>query len=374
MIIRYLGELKNLFFKNTMMPKFIVLYLTDACNLACRHCFYYNSLNKSSMISYKNLETLSNSIHNIINISFTGGEPFTRKDLPAIIRLFYKNSGMRIASIVTNGTLQKKIIEDITNICSENPQLTVNLSVSLDGLKETHDYIRVKKGTFDISIKTLKLLCDMKLNYKNLHVGIICTIHEANDNEIIPLFDKINKEMNINQFQINFVRGKTKELKPSSSTVTKYIQANAYIQDKLLKNKYKGYDFLLKGLYNSITQRQKKLIVETLKENKHITPCYAGTTNCIILPNGTVHACEMRNDVNMGNLNEFDWDLSKLIRSNQAKIIRKKIIKSNCFCTFECQASSNIAYNPTQFALSVFDLIKMKHGMMNNHFKKYLGD
>lgn len=368
MVVNYLRESKNLFFKGRMMPQFIVLYVTDACNLACRHCFYYNKLNKANSISYENLEKLSKSIKSVVNISFTGGEPFIRTDLAKIIRLFHKNSHMSVASIVTNGTLQEKIIKDINLICNENPNLKVNITVSLDGLKKTHDYIRIKKGTFDISVKTLKLLCDMKKQFNNLNVGVICTINEVNDAEVISLFDKINKEININQFQINFIRGETRELKPSPSTLQKYIEANKYIYSKLLKKKYKGYNIFLKGLYNAITQRQKKIITATLKENKFITQCYAGTTNCIIFPNGDVYACEIRNDVCMGNLNKANWNLSKLMRSKLAKNIRKNIIKSKCFCTFECQASSNTIYNPKHLALSLGDLMLMKLGIKKNHF------
>jgi MoaA/NifB/PqqE/SkfB family radical SAM enzyme len=367
-MVNYLNQVKNIFFKKHMMPQFIVLYVTDACNLTCRHCFYYAELNKAKSISLENLEKLSKSIKEVVNISFTGGEPFLRSDFPEIIHLFHKNSKMSVASVPSNGILQAKILKDVALICEQNPKLILNITISLDGQQKTHDYIRMKEGGFIKSVDTLKKLCALKKRYKNLNTGVICTINEANENEVQPLFDEINDQMDINQFQINFIRGKTKELKPAPSTLRKYKEVNTYIRKKLLNKDYKGYDIFLGDFYNAITQRQKKVITQTLQRDTCVTQCYAGTSNCIIFPDGEVTACEIRYDVGMNNLKDFEWDFAKLMASKKAKETRQEILPSNCHCSFECQYSSNIVYNPKQLSLSILDLLGMKLGFMTNYF------
>lgn len=352
-----------------MAAQFIVLYITDACNLSCRHCFYYADLNKTNTIPFENLEKLSKSIKDVVTITFTGGEPFIRADLPEAVKLFHVNSGMSVASIPSNGILQRKILEDVETICSESPNLTVNITISLDGREKTHDYIRMKKDSFKKSKDTLKKLCVLKEKYKKLNVGVISTINEANQDEMKLLFNEINSEMDINQFQVNFIRGKTKELKPNPLTLRKYKELNEYVHEKLLNKEYKGYSIFFGNMYNAVIQRQKKIITETLEKDMCITQCYAGTANLIIFPDGQVSACEIRTDVGMGNLKYSDWNLSKLMMTKRAKHVKKSILASNCHCSFECQASSNIVYNPKQLALSLLDLIKMKMGLMQNYFK-----
>ncbi len=372
-MINYATQIKNVFFKKKMMPQFIVLYLTDACNLTCRHCFYYAELNKANSISIENLEKLSKSIKEVVNISFTGGEPFLRKDIAKIIHLFHVNSKMSIASIPSNGILQEKMLKDVEIMCKENPKLMLNITISLDGQEKKHDYIRMKEGGFQKSKDTLRKLCEMKKKYKNLNTGVISTINEANEDEMKPLFDEINNEMDINQFQINFIRGKTKELKHVASTLKKYKEVNGYIQDKLFNKEYKGYNIFFGDFYNAIIQRQKKVIVETLEKEKCVTQCYAGTSNCIIFPTGEVSACEIRNDVKMDNLGKFDWNLTELMAAKEAQKVRRNILPSDCSCSFECQYNSNIVYNPKQLLYSFIDLTKMKMGILKNHFKEIEG-
>lgn len=370
----YLRHLKNLYFKGSMMPEYVVLYVTDACNLACLHCFYYEDLNKARTIKLGNLEKLAKSMNHVVNISFTGGEPFILPHLPMAVKLFHEHSGLEVASIPTNGILQDKVLKATETICRENSRLNVNIDISLDGLEKTHDYIRAKPGGYQTSVETLGMLVDLKKKYDNLNVGVIATINKANEDEIIPLFEEVQGRFDINQFLVNFVRGNTKELNPSTSTLKKYKEAHRFIHQKLLDGESKGYGIFMSGLYNAVSMRVKKTIVDTLATNSFQTQCYAGTTNAIIKPDGRVQACEMRTDVDMGDLNDYDWDLGKLLEDKKAQDIRAEILPSDCFCSFECQASCNTAYNPLELSKSVIDLFRMKAGLMSNHFEGGISD
>jgi len=352
-----------------MQPEYLVLYVTDACNLACLHCFYYEDLNKARSIKPANLEKLANSIDKVVNVTFTGGEPFVMNDLPDTVRLFHERSGMEVATIPTNGILIDKVLQGVEAMCRDNPELILNISISLDGLEETHDYIRARKGGYRKSLMTLTELCALKKQFSNLNVGVITTINEANEDEIIPLFKQINGELDINQFLVNFIRGDVKELQSGESTLRKFVESQYFIHEKLLKGETTGHDIFMKDLYSAVTMRTKKTVLDTLLTNSCQTQCYAGTTNAIIQPDGKVQACEIRTDVEMGDLNDFDWDLPRLIASHMAQAVRKDILPSDCFCSFECQASSNTSYNPKELALSVIDMLRMKIGLMNNHFE-----
>src|SRR4029078_6553329 len=79
-----------------------------------------------------------------------GGEPFTRKDLPEIVRAFRKNNRLESVYLMSNGQIQRRIIPDVTRILEECPGLNVTVALGIDGLKEQHEKIRQKPGSWDI--------------------------------------------------------------------------------------------------------------------------------------------------------------------------------------------------------------------------------
>jgi sulfatase maturation enzyme AslB (radical SAM superfamily) len=364
-----LGHTKHLVAKRGMLPQYLVLYLTDACNLACRHCFYYAELNHSRSIALEHLEALARSIPKLVNVSFTGGEPFLVPHLPEAVRLFHEHSKMEVASIATNGLLEDRVLRDVRRICSENPKLRVNIAVSIDGLESTHDHVRARKGAYQKTRSTLAALVALKTVFKTLNVGVIITINEANEDDVLPLFEELRSSLDFDQFLVNMVRGETKELGVSETTLIKYKEAHRVIHDTLLNGGSSGYDIFLSGLYNAVSMRTKRTILRTLQHQQFQTQCYAGTTNVIIEPDGTVRACEIRTNVEMGRLADFDWDLRRLIRSPRGQAVRRDILPSDCFCSFECQASANTAYNPLELGRSVVDMVRARLGRMENHFE-----
>jgi MoaA/NifB/PqqE/SkfB family radical SAM enzyme len=77
------------------------------------------------------------------------------------------------------------------------------------------------------------------------------------------------------------------------------------------------------------------LVENTVKKNKFSTRCYAGDIDAVLYANGEVFPCEILPD-RIGNIRDFSYDFEKLWSSKKAKIIRKKIKGTCCFCTHEC--------------------------------------
>ena len=70
-----------------------------------------------------------------------------------------------------------------------------------------------------------------------------------------------------------------------------------------------------------------------------------------IFQDGKVAPCEILEtisdleDPSMGNLKNFDFNVQKLLESNQAKKIVQYIKDSKCHCTFECPKHMDALYN-----------------------------
>jgi len=266
-------------------------------------------------------------------LSLTGGEPFLRDDLPQIAIAFRKNSKIERLSIPTNGTLTKKTISTTKTIAKQNPNLTLIVKISLDGLENTHDKIRNKKECFQQAVITYKKLQNLQKTHPNLHLGTLSTQTAPNQRELKELFEFIFNRLKPDQVSLNLIRGDVKE------SSLKNIDLDLY---QTLQKRIRNYTTgMIPKLYK---KKVTDLITKTVRTNKWQTPCYAGILTAVIRENGDVYPCEILNN-KMGNLREFDFNFKNLWKSEHAQKVRKYIKDSRCFCHHECNVPVNIFFN-----------------------------
>ncbi|MCE3229939.1 MAG: Radical domain protein [Bacteroidetes bacterium] len=152
--------------------------LSEFCNLKCQMCrrpSYAVFMDKDWC---KSVMTEAAAI-GIKVISFSGGEPFVHKGIWEILDHAF-SLGLKI-QLVTNGTLLRKehipVLEKL-DCCT----------VSLDGMRDNHDKIRGKKGSWDRTIKTLEMYAE-----SNIQWGTNTVIQKDNFTEIKELFNHIQK-------------------------------------------------------------------------------------------------------------------------------------------------------------------------------------
>lgn len=132
--------------------------INNECNLNCKHCRVAEKNSKDQLSLKQSKELLAQLWYNgTTKLNFSGGEPFLRKDFFEILEFAKKFEDI---VITTNGTLlDRKVCEKL----AQYPN--IKLSISLDGMEETHDSFRRKKGTFKKVIDTLPLLKEYNIKY-----------------------------------------------------------------------------------------------------------------------------------------------------------------------------------------------------------------
>ena len=145
-------------FKDTETKRHELNYLfwecTTRCNLNCLHCG--SDCSKDSTHRDMPAEDFFRAIDTIEDIPenftvvFTGGEPLLRKDLEDCGREL-RRRGFRW-SMVSNGYLY----DEERHISLLNAGIGA-LTISLDGLKDTHNWLRNNEKSFDKAINAIKL-------------------------------------------------------------------------------------------------------------------------------------------------------------------------------------------------------------------------
>jgi len=136
-------------------PKRLTIYLTEECNLRCKHCFVVEGKMPSPKITVYQVRKLIDD--HLVQypgalVNFTGGEPFLRED--CLNLAIYASQKTDQVSINSNGHL---ITEEIA---AKLKQHKIAIQISLDGPDpEIHDFIR-GKGSFEKVRQALKILVD----------------------------------------------------------------------------------------------------------------------------------------------------------------------------------------------------------------------
>ena len=319
-------------------PALLNILVTSVCDMRCTHCFFTEQLDdaprKKLQMKTREIERISETLGgNLGVLVLAGGEPFTRKDLPEIARAFYTNNKLESIYITSNGQIQKRILPDVTRMLEECPQLNVTVALGIDGLKEQHDKIRQKPGSWEIVIDTARQLQSMKREYPRLDVQTCTCFMNSNQDAIFEWYDFLKYELKPDKVNINYIRPPAADPKELDIDQARYAKLAATIEEDsrrgAIKNHYAGDNGFFKA---ALDVYMHGLIAKTQATQQAQLTCYAGTAGGVIYDEGTVSSCENLEPV--GNLRDYDWNFRNLWLSPAMQARRKKAA-AGCFCTHE---------------------------------------
>jgi len=319
-------------------PALLNILVTSVCDMRCTHCFFTEQLDdaprKKLQMKTREIERISETLGgNLGVLVLAGGEPFTRKDLPEIARAFYTNNHLESLYITSNGQIQQRIFPDVIRILRECPELNVTVALGIDGLKEQHDKIRQKSGSWEIVIDTARRLQSMKKEYPRLDVQTCTCFMNSNQDKIFEWYNFLKYQLKPDKVNFNYIRPPAADAKELEIDGARYARLAATIDEDsrrgTLKNHYAGEIGFFKA---ALDVYMHGLIAKTQETQRAQLTCYAGTAGGVIYDEGTVSSCE--NLAPVGNLRDFDWNFQKLWFSPPMQA-RRKQAADGCFCTHE---------------------------------------
>ncbi len=162
----------------------ITIELTNLCSLNCIHCYGAFGRNTKRMeYSLEEIQQLKKEFDylHVRSIVLTGGDLFLNNDTVDIV-LYLLENGFKV-TVLTNGWA------DITTFCQVVKDYQLAMIFSLDGLEETHDFIRGRREAFTHAMKAIEV-ANM---YDNISIGINITIMRKNISEVEKLEEYIKK-------------------------------------------------------------------------------------------------------------------------------------------------------------------------------------
>ncbi|MFI5177650.1 MAG: radical SAM/SPASM domain-containing protein [Vicinamibacterales bacterium] len=166
------------------LPHGLVYEATMRCNLKCEFCYVGDLLNvEGEWRQELPLETLARAFPDDegLQVSFTGGEIFMRKDILEVMEVF-RGKGYVCGYLTTNGTIiSDERAEALADLAQAG--FLKHISVSIDGPGALHDKARGVAGTFERTSAGLRRLqAAARRKHAPLRVSINTTVaHETLD-------------------------------------------------------------------------------------------------------------------------------------------------------------------------------------------------
>jgi MoaA/NifB/PqqE/SkfB family radical SAM enzyme len=321
------GPLSNLIFE-----------VTFRCNAKCVMCFNWKQRDSQTLkdLTLDEIDSFTNTMGKIPDVTLGGGEPNLRTDLPEICDIFTKNNGTNFFVMPTNGLLPDVIKKNAMTILEDKSRrLMVNLSI--DGKESVHDKIRGVKGCFKKVMKTYGMLCELKKIYGNrLIIGANTILCNYNEDHVSDFADFVRQEMPmIVNHTFESIRGSFNNNIVQPPSPEKY--------SKIMKSVYPipPNNSILHSYYH-------KVALDVMREKRQTINCLAGYINPVIDSYGNVYLCEVLPAV--GNLRDSNYDFESVWNSVKANETRKMISAHKCSCTHFCFQYFSILYSPKVLA------------------------
>ncbi|MBU0996169.1 MAG: SynChlorMet cassette radical SAM/SPASM protein ScmF [Proteobacteria bacterium] len=211
----------------------IYFYLTEGCNLKCRHCWlapkYQSGSNTYPMMDVEVFTRviLQAKPLGLSGVKLTGGEPLMHPDIKDMLSCIREND-LRLV-METNGLL---MTQEIAKTISTFPDPFV--SVSLDGIDaKTHEAVRGVPGSFEKTVNGIRHLSDAGVKNQ-----IIMSVMRFNMDQIGPMI-RLAETLGVESVKFNLVqpikRGEILHEKGETLSIEEMIDLGKVVENTLSK-------------------------------------------------------------------------------------------------------------------------------------------
>ena len=164
--------------------------VTDRCNMRCRYCMpeqEYAWLPRESILSFEEIDRLVGIFAGlgVAKVRLTGGEPLLRHDLPKLVALLDRHSGIRDLALTTNGILLERHAAELRQAGLSR------VTVSLDTLRPDRMLDFARSPRHQDVLRGIAAARSAGLQPVKLNVVVI---RDYNDDELIDLVEFARSE------------------------------------------------------------------------------------------------------------------------------------------------------------------------------------
>jgi len=337
-----------------MYPFSVVVSVSFRCNSRCRTCDVWRKPNDD--MSVEEWDRVFRQLGRTpFYITFTGGEPFLRRDLDEMVISAYRHCRPAVITIPTNGLLTDRVAERVDRICSECPESEIGINLSLDGIGDEHDELRGVRGNWAKSMATWEKLKAIQRARPNLVLSVHTVVSRFNQERFRAIYDGL-QPLEPDSY-ITEVAEERVELDTVGWGITPEPDAYAPIADFLSERARsrpaRGLARFTQGFRAQYYQLAKRI----LYEKRQVIPCYAGWASVHLAPNGDIWSCCIRAEP-VGSLRRSGYDLAPIWFGDGMARMRESIYNQECACPMANASYANMLLHAPTVARVGLDMVR----------------
>jgi MoaA/NifB/PqqE/SkfB family radical SAM enzyme len=340
-------------------PLHLTFFVTRRCDARCGFCFSRaRAAADGPELTTGEIARLAPSVGPLLWLSFSGGEPTLRGDLPEIAGIFASNCRPVIVLLSTNGLDPQRTATAVAGLLEAAPRSTVVVKLSLDGPPQLHDRLRGVPGAHARVIESLGLLRELAAREPRLEVGLNTVLCAENQEAIREVFSEVSRPAGIDTHTLSLVRGAIPDPALGAVDPARYLAAADALAGALRSGSQPRYRFFGARLKAAQDVLQRRFISETLRRRGRAIPCHAGRLNLVLDEGGGLFPCE-EFSLLLGNVRDHDFDVRATARSARGREVLASIARGDCWCTHECFMMTNILFDLRHYPALLAEYLRL---------------
>ena len=326
-------------------PLHLTFFVTRRCDARCPFCFSRGREQSAAPeLTLAEIARIAPTVGPLLWLSFSGGEPTLREDLPEIAAIFARHCRPVFVLLSTNGLDPARTAAAAAGLLAAAPRSTVAVKLSLDGPAEVHDRMRGVPGAHARVLESLALLRELGAREPRLEVGINTVFCSENQGRVGEVFAEVARLPGVRTHTLSLVRGDLPDPALGAVDPSRYLAAAEALACGLRDGSQPRYRFPGARLKAAQDVLQRRLIAQTLARRGRVIPCHAGRLNLVLDERGELYPCE-EFSLRMGNVRDHDLDVRATAASPRGREVLASIARGDCWCTHECYMMTNILFD-----------------------------
>jgi MoaA/NifB/PqqE/SkfB family radical SAM enzyme len=335
-------------------PMNVTISTTFRCNSRCLTCNVYER--PVDELTAGEWDRVFRSLgRSVFWLTFSGGEPFLRKDLADIVESAHRHCRPKVINIPTNGTFPDRVLAAVERLTRSLAGTSLVINVSLDGVGERNDVLRGTRDDYRLATETLGRLKAIRSG--NLTVGIHSVLSRHNVRGFPAVADHL-MALEPDQFIVEPAEERV-ELQTLGTGITpgheELETALSHVAARLAQRADRG----LAAVTRALRLVYYRLALETLRRNRQVIPCYAGIASAHIAADGDVWGCCTK-AIPLGNVRAAGFDFDAIWRSPEARRERRAIRNRECACPLANAAYTSMLCHGGSLARVGLELLSIR--------------
>ncbi|MEX0768760.1 MAG: radical SAM/SPASM domain-containing protein, partial [Microthrixaceae bacterium] len=338
--------------QRSSLPQTLIFFVTARCNARCDFCLYKDSVEnptrRSEELSVEEVNKIARAYGPLHYLALSGGEPFVRKDVGDICQAFIDHCGTSVIGIPSNFAYGDVMLETIEPLVARNPNVVIELQMSIDHLGAQHDQSRGIEGLFESAVATFQKLEAVRDRFSNLSLKVNLVWLERNRDDVDSIVAGLRSRLKVDRIHLTFPH---ERLEPDGASPEQVAEFDRFWgpAESVSSDSSGGRDLFTLPMRAAKVSAHRILREAMTGETPMGSICEAGKHLVVIDERGEVFPCETIWE-SVGNLRDDEYQMSKVLSGSRYASFREQYLGPNsCNCTWSCAAMTAVSVSVRRY-------------------------